>query len=52
MWLVLKWLRYVENDTKYKTKTPENLLFRKLSGVSILKNSDQIGFKILVGQNI
>jgi len=23
MGVVVKWLRYVENNTKYKTKTPE-----------------------------
>jgi hypothetical protein len=32
---VIKGLRYVENNTKYKIKTPENLLFRRLSGVRI-----------------
>jgi len=30
---VVKGLRYVENNTKYKQKTPEDLLFRRLSGV-------------------
>jgi hypothetical protein len=32
---VVERLRYVENNTKYKIKTPENLLFRRLSGVRI-----------------
>ncbi|BBE17359.1 hypothetical protein AQPE_1509 [Aquipluma nitroreducens] len=37
MRVVVKGLRYDENNTKYKTKTPENLLFRRLSGVFLFE---------------